>query len=177
MSNKQKNNYVFEVQNLSKRYKKKLVVDSLSFNGRKGEIVGFLGPNGAGKTTTIRMLTGLTKMTSGSIHICGHSISQEYEKAIANVGAIVETPYLYEDMTGENNLRLFAVAKKVGTEQLSKIKEITGLNERLKDKVKEYSLGMRQRLGIGVALLSNPPFLVLDEPTNGLDPIDRKSVV
>lgn len=162
---------IFEVKNLSKKYKDKFAVKQISFSGKVGEIVGFLGPNGAGKTTTIKMMTGLSSKTSGSVFICGYDIDNEFEKAISCVGSIVETPSLYEYMSGEDNLEVFAKAKMVSYEQTLKIIELTGLRERLKDKVKTYSLGMKQRLAIGVALLANPPLLILDEPTNGLDPI------
>lgn len=168
---KQKINKVFEVQHLQKKYKKKTVVNDLSFSGYKGEIVGFLGPNGAGKTTTIKMMTGLTSKTSGSVTIGGYDLDADFEKAIASVGDIVETPYLYEQLSGIDNLKLFAKAKHVDGAQLNKMINLTKLGDCLNDKVKNYSLGMKQRLGIAVALIANPTLLILDEPTNGLDPI------
>lgn len=162
---------VFDINQLSKLYKKKVAVENLSFNGYAGEIVGFLGPNGAGKTTTIKMMTGLIGKSSGRVMICGHDLDESFEQAIACVGAIVETPYLYEHLSGLDNLKLFAKAKQADEAQLQKMINLTKLESRLKDKVKTYSLGMKQRLGIAVALMGNPPLLILDEPTNGLDPV------
>lgn len=167
---------VLEINNLSKRYKDRLAVSDVSFAGYEGEILGFLGPNGAGKTTTIRMITGLIKPNSGNILINGKSITKDFEEAIKNVGAIVETPHLYEYMTGVDNLNLFAKLKKATTEQIKKSIQITGLEEELKRKVKNYSLGMKQRLAIGIALLGEPKLLILDEPSNGLDPFGIKEL-
>lgn len=161
----------FEVRGLTKRYGKKIAVDQLSFHGSMGEIIGFLGPNGAGKTTTIKMMTGLASISSGSVTICGHDIQTDFEQAVSCIGAVVETPYLYEQMTGLENLQLFARAKGADKQQLERMMALTGLGDRLKEPVKRYSLGMKQRLGIGVALLGDPKLLILDEPTNGLDPI------
>lgn len=167
---------VLEINNLSKRYKDRLAVSDVSFAGYEGEILGFLGPNGAGKTTTIRMITGLIKPNSGNVLINGKSITKDFEEAIKNVGAIVETPHLYEYMTGVDNLNLFAKLKKATTEQIKKSIQITGLEEELKRKVKNYSLGMKQRLAIGIALLGEPKLLILDEPSNGLDPFGIKEL-
>lgn len=162
---------VFSVTDLTKIYKKRKVVKGVSFCGYEGEILGFLGPNGAGKTTTIRMMTGLIAKSEGSVFIRGFDISTQFEQAIRHVGAIVETPSLYESMTGKQNLAFFASAKSATKEQLEKMIELTGLGERLGEPVKGYSLGMKQRLAIGVALLAGPALLILDEPTNGLDPV------
>lgn len=162
---------VFELRDLTKRYKKRTVVNHLSFSGSANKIVGFLGPNGAGKTTTIRMMTGLSPINSGSAAICGHNIQKELEAALAHVGAIVETPSLYNDCTGMENLRLFAKIKNCTSADVDEMAELSGLKERLDDKVSAYSLGMKQRLGISTALLGKPSLLILDEPTNGLDPL------
>lgn len=162
---------VFSVTNLTKIYKKRTIVKGISFCGYKGEILGFLGPNGAGKTTTIRMMTGLIAKNEGTVLIRGFDISTQFEEAIRHTGAIVETPSLYENMTGKQNLIFFANAKGAGKEQLEKMIDLTGLGKRLDDKVKGYSLGMKQRLAIGAALLASPSLLILDEPTNGLDPV------
>lgn len=162
---------IFEVSQLTKKYGKKTVVQNLSFVGNAGEIIGFLGPNGAGKTTTIKMMTGLATMSCGTVTICGHDIVKDFEQAVRCVGAVVETPYLYEQFSGQENLRLFCQAKGADASQLTEMMELTGLGDRLKDPVKAYSLGMKQRLGVAVALLGSPKLLILDEPTNGLDPI------
>lgn len=167
---------ILELKNVTKVMGKRRIVDSVSFEINSGEIFGFLGPNGAGKTTTIRMITGLIKPNAGTVHICGSSVKDDFEKALANVGAIVETPHLYQYMTGWDNLNLFATMKNATKEQLKLAAEISGLKDRLKDKVKSYSLGMKQRLGIAVALLKEPKILILDEPTNGLDPTGVKKL-
>ncbi|MGN1401651.1 MAG: ABC transporter ATP-binding protein [Bacillus sp. (in: firmicutes)] len=159
------------LQNVTKKIKKKTIIDGLSFDVHKGEIFGFLGPNGAGKTTTIRMIVGLMKMTEGDIFICGDSVRTDFEKAIGHIGAIVENPELYKYLTGYQNLVHFArMSKGVSKARIDEVIELVGLSERIHEKVKGYSLGMRQRLGLAQALLHRPKVLILDEPTNGLDP-------
>lgn len=164
-------NKVLTVSNLTKKYKQRVAVDNVSFDVYEGEIFGLLGPNGAGKTTIIKMITGLAKITSGDITICGYSIKNNFEKAIINVGAIIETPTLYPYMSGKQNLKYYAnLYKGITKERIDEVVGLVGLKERINDKVKSYSLGMRQRIGIAQALLHNPKILILDEPTNGLDP-------
>lgn len=159
------------VHNLKKKIGKKEIIKGLTFNLREGEVFGFLGPNGAGKTTTIRMLVGLIKPSSGKIEICGYNISDHFQDALRNLGCIVENPELYPYLSGYNNLLHFArMLEGTGEERIKEVTELVGLTERIHDKVKTYSLGMRQRLGIAQALLGNPKVLILDEPTNGLDP-------
>lgn len=162
---------VVQLRHATKRIGKKTIVDDLSFDIPAGEVFGFLGPNGAGKTTTIRMMVGLIKITRGDILIKGHSITKDFNKAIRNVGAIVENPDLYKYMTGDQNLKHYArMIPGVTKARIEEIVEIVGLKDKIYDKVKTYSLGMRQRLGIAQALLHRPSLLILDEPTNGLDP-------
>lgn len=164
-------NKVLSVTNLTKKYKNRVAVDDVSFDVYESEILGLLGPNGAGKTTIIKMITGLSKITNGDVTICGYSVKNKFEKAIANVGAIIETPTLYSYMSGKQNLSYYAkLHKGVTKERIDEVIEIVGLKDRINDKVKKYSLGMRQRIGIAQALLHNPKILILDEPTNGLDP-------
>ena len=171
------NNSILEIKNLSKSFKKFTAVDDISFNLYSGEILGFLGPNGAGKTTTIKMITDLIKPTSGSIKICNYDINKNFEEAMKNIGAIVETPHLYEHMTGNENINYFSKLCPNATEDhINEYIKLSGLKNRLNDKVKNYSLGMKQRLGLTVALLNNPKILILDEPTNGLDPIGIKAL-
>jgi ABC-2 type transport system ATP-binding protein len=159
------------VKNLKKVIGKKEIIKGLTFDLREGEVFGFLGPNGAGKTTTIRMLVGLIKPTSGSIHICGANIEDNFQEAMTNLGCIVENPELYPYLSGYNNLLHFArMLEGIGEQRIKEVTELVGLTERIHDKVKTYSLGMRQRLGIAQALLGRPKVLILDEPTNGLDP-------
>ena len=155
------------VQHLTKRIGKRDIIKNISF----GEVFGFLGPNGAGKTTTIRMLAGLIKPTSGQIFICGYEVKKDFSKAMERLGCIVENPELYPYLTGWENLQYFArMLTNTDDKRITEVVELIGLTDRIHDKVKTYSLGMRQRLGIGQALLSRPKVLILDEPTNGLDP-------
>ena len=162
---------VVQLQHATKRIGGRNIVNDLSFEIPAGEVFGFLGPNGAGKTTTIRMMVGLIKISQGDILIKGHSITKDFSKAIKNVGAIVENPDLYKYLTGYQNLKHYArMVSGVSKARINEMVEIVGLKDRIHDKVKTYSLGMRQRLGIAQALLHRPPLLILDEPTNGLDP-------
>ncbi|RIX53559.1 ABC transporter ATP-binding protein [Paenibacillus nanensis] len=165
------NEPVLAVRQLCKHIKGRSIVDHVSFEIGEGEIVGFLGPNGAGKTTTIRMLVDLIKPTSGKVVICGHHVAKEPEKALRYVGCIVENPEMYSFMSGWQNLEHFAQMLDHADEaRIREVTEIVQLEDRIHDKVKTYSLGMRQRLGIAQALLGRPKLLILDEPTNGLDP-------
>jgi ABC-2 type transport system ATP-binding protein len=163
---------VVSLRHVHKTIKKHAIIKDLSFEVREGEVYGFLGPNGSGKTTTIRMMTGLISMTSGDIEICGHSIRTEREKALEHIGAIVENPELYEYMTGMQNLKHFAnmAATTIEPVRIQEIIKLVELQDAIHKKVKTYSLGMKQRLGIAQALLHRPKVLILDEPTNGLDP-------
>ncbi len=165
------NNIVLECKNLTKKYGKKLAVNNVSFDLEKGQILGFIGPNGAGKTTTIKLILGLQSITSGCVKINGYDIEKNFEKAILRVGAIVENPDLYMYLTGYENLKLVAgLYDGINKERIDEIVELVGLKNRINDKVSKYSLGMRQRLGIAQAILHKPNLLILDEPTNGLDP-------
>jgi ABC-2 type transport system ATP-binding protein len=162
---------VVQLQHATKRIAGRNIVNDLSFDIPAGEVFGFLGPNGAGKTTTIRMMVGLIKISQGDILIKGHSITKDFSTAIKNVGAIVENPDLYKYLTGYQNLKHYArMVPGVFKARISEMVEVVGLKDRIHDKVATYSLGMRQRLGIAQALLHRPPLLILDEPTNGLDP-------
>lgn len=163
---------VLEVKDIYKKIGKREIIKGVSFSVKEGDIFGFLGPNGAGKTTTIRMLVGLITPTSGSIKIMGHDIQKDRVEALRNVGCIVENPDMYNDLTGIENLRYFAdLYGNISKERIDEVVEIIGLKDRINDKVKRYSLGMKQRLGLGQAILCNPKLLILDEPTNGLDPV------
>ncbi|APH14563.1 ABC transporter family protein [Clostridium sporogenes] len=163
---------VLQVENIHKKIGKRKIIKDVSFSVKEGEIFGFLGPNGAGKTTTIRMMVGLIAPTKGRIKIMGHDIQKERIKALKNVGCIVENPDMYNDLTGMQNLKYYAdLYGDITKERINEVAELVGLKDRINDKVKKYSLGMKQRLGLGQAILSNPKLLILDEPTNGLDPI------
>ena len=162
-------NQAIEVQGLTKKYDNTVAVQSASFSVPRGTICGFVGPNGAGKTTTIRMLLGLITPTSGSGTVLGHSIT-EPEKYLASVGALIEGPAFYPALSGSENLKVLATMAGIPTERVDELINLVGLTGRGGDKFKTYSLGMKQRLGIAAALLPSPEILILDEPTNGLDP-------
>jgi ABC-2 type transport system ATP-binding protein len=160
-----------EIRNLTKVIGKKTIVDNVSFDIPKGEVFGFLGPNGAGKTTTIRMMVGLISKSNGQVFINGIDVSKDFTSAMNHVGAIVENPELYKYLTGYQNLKHFAnMSVGVTKERIDEVVKLVGLDQRIHEKVKTYSLGMRQRLGLAQALLRKPSVLILDEPTNGLDP-------
>ena len=161
---------VLECYNLKKQVKNKIIVQDISFSVNKGDIVGLLGPNGAGKTTIIKLILGLIKISEGSIFINGYNIEKDFVKAIDKVGAIVESPDLYMYLSGYDNLKITANNyKNISKDRILEVAKIVGLDNRIKDKVSTYSLGMRQRLGIAEAIINNPELLILDEPTNGLD--------
>lgn len=159
-----------EIKNLYKSLGKREIIKDLSLEVNEGEIFGFLGPNGAGKTTTIRMIVGLINQDKGTIRIMDKDLKTHREEALRNVGAVVENPELYKYLSGRENLMQIARIRKVSKDRVEEVIKLVGLEGRIDDKVKKYSLGMKQRLGLGAALLSNPKLLILDEPTNGLDP-------
>lgn len=162
---------IVQIKNVTKKIGKKVIIDDLTFDVRSGEVFGFLGPNGAGKTTTIKMLLGLMSITKGEMYIDGFNVEKDFEKAIAKVGGIIENPDLYKHLTGYQNLvHYFRMYPDVKKERIEEVIKIVGLEKTIHNKIKTYSLGMRQRLGVAQALLNSPKLLVLDEPTNGLDP-------
>ena len=171
---------VLEVKGVKKKLGKREIIKGLDLSVNEGEIFGFLGPNGAGKTTTIRMLVGLISPNEGEIVVCGKSVLSEKEQALKNVGAVVENPELYKYLSGRENLMQIARIRKVSKEEVEELIDLVGLKDRIDDKVRKYSLGMKQRLGLAAALIGDPKLLILDEPTNGLDPsgiIDFRDVV
>ncbi|WP_019910063.1 ABC transporter ATP-binding protein [Paenibacillus sp. HW567] len=162
---------VLSVENVRKKIGRKWIINDVTFDVREGEIFGFLGPNGAGKTTTIRMLVDLIRPSEGKITVCGYNVNRDPEKALQYVGSIVENPEVYTYLTGWENLQHFArMQPGVDQARIAEVVDIVRLDQRIHDKVSTYSLGMRQRLGIAQALLGRPRLLILDEPTNGLDP-------
>jgi len=170
-------NIILKCEAINKSIRRKKIIKDVSFEIREGEILGFIGPNGAGKTTTIKLIIGLQKLDSGTIEINGYNIKTNFEKAIERVGTIVENPDLYMYMSGYDNLKVVAnLYKGIDKKRIDEVVKLVGLENRIKDKVSKYSLGMRQRLGIAQAILHKPNLLILDEPTNGLDPEGIKQV-
>ena len=168
---------VLKCEHLHKNFGKKEILKDVSLELEKGDILGFIGPNGAGKTTTIKLILGLQSITSGTVKINGYDITSNFTNAIRNVGAIVENPDLYMYLTGYENLKLIAnLYKGVGKERIDEVVKLVKLENTINDKVSRYSLGMRQRLGIAQAILHKPNLLILDEPTNGLDPEGIKEI-
>lgn len=162
---------LLECQNLCKSFGKKQILKDVSFEIDEGDILAFIGPNGSGKTTTIKLILGLQNIDKGKVTINGFDIEKDFVKSIEKVGAIVENPDTYMYLTGWQNLKLTAnLYKDVTDEKIKEIVKIVELEGRINDKVSKYSLGMRQRLGIARALINEPNVLILDEPTNGLDP-------
>jgi len=168
---------IIKATNLQKYFGKKHIIKGINLNIEKGDIYGFLGPNGAGKTTTIRMLLGLIKKNEGEIFINGYNLDKDFKKAVDKVGAVVETPMFYENYSGYDNLKLMAnLYNNVSKNRIYDLVEMVGLTNRINDKIRKYSLGMKQRLGIARALLNKPELVLLDEPTNGLDPHGMKEI-
>jgi len=166
-----------ELIDVKKSIGKKEIIKGLSFTINRGEVFGFIGPNGAGKTTTIRMMVGLMQLSDGDVQIMGKSIKSNFKEAIREVGAIVENPEMYSFMTGSQNLSHYArMIPGITKDRIDEVVAIVGLENAMKEKVGKYSLGMRQRLGIAQALLHNPSVLILDEPTNGLDPAGIREI-
>ncbi|XKG62637.1 ABC transporter ATP-binding protein [Mesobacillus maritimus] len=170
-------NSVLTLKNVKKTINRKTIINGLSFSVHEGEVFGFLGPNGAGKTTTIRMIVGLMDISEGDIVICGKSIKDDFTGAIRHIGAIVENPEMYKFLTGYQNLMQYArMHNGISKEKIAEVVKLVGLTDRIHEKVKTYSLGMRQRLGLAQCLLHDPKLLILDEPTNGLDPAGIREI-
>lgn len=171
-------NYAISISNLHKTFKNFKAVNNLSLNVEEGEIFGFLGPNGAGKSTTIRMMLSLIKQDSGTISYFGEELTPKNRVIFKNIGALVEKPDFYLYLSAYRNLQLFGEmsSSDITKSKIYEIMELVGLGDRVKDKVKTYSLGMKQRLGLAQALLHNPKIIILDEPTNGLDPQGMKEI-
>lgn len=169
---------ILEIKNLSKEIDGQTVIDHINFSIQKGDIYGFLGPNGAGKTTTLRMITRLIFPSSGDVSIDGHSIQTDSILALSKVGSIIENPAFYLHLTARQNLTLSAklAATKVTKVRINQVLSIVDLKESKDKKVKTFSLGMKQRLGIANALLCSPSLIILDEPTNGVDPLGLREM-
>lgn len=164
------NEFILEVKNLNKTYGKKRVLNNVSINVKHNEIVGFIGPNGAGKSTTMKCIANLVYPDSGEVIINGHDLFKDRKKALSNLSALIEAPGLYNDLNGMENIKLIASLRDVSKERIDEVVEFIGIGDALKRKVSGYSMGMKQRLALGIAILTKPKLLILDEPTNGLDP-------
>lgn len=162
---------VLKVSNLSKNIKGTKVVDNIAFTLNKGDVMGFLGPNGAGKSTTIKMILGLVRPSSGEVRLNNFNIVEDREAALQTVGAMVEYPSFYGYMSGYKNLELYASLYGLKKSRVDEVMDLVNLSQDKDKKVKKYSLGMKQRLGIARAFLNHPQVVILDEPTNGLDPV------
>ena len=168
---------VLEISSISKKLGGRQILNSITLNVYPGEVFGFLGPNGSGKTTTIKLMLGLLRVESGSIRICGHDVTDDFEEAMGYIGGIIENPEMYKYLTGRENLEQYArMYGGIGPGRIEEVAALVGLSDRIDDKIAKYSLGMRQRLGLAQALLNKPRLLVLDEPTNGLDPAGIKDL-
>lgn len=166
-----------KITKLNKTLGRRHILHDIDFEAYEGEVFGFLGPNGAGKTTTIKIIVGLLSLDEGDISVGGYDIKHNFEKALAGIGGIVENPEMYKYMTGRENLQQYARMRDgVTPERIDEVVKLVGLSNRIDEKVKRYSLGMRQRLGVAQAILHRPKLLVLDEPTNGLDPAGIKEL-
>ncbi|MBE6840338.1 MAG: ABC transporter ATP-binding protein [Ruminococcus sp.] len=166
-----------KIEKLNKTLGKRHILHDIDIEAYEGEVFGFLGPNGAGKTTTIKIIVGLLSLDSGDISIGGYNINKNFEKALAGIGGIVENPEMYKHLTGRENLMQYARMRDgVTKERIDEVVELVGLTKRIDEKIKRYSLGMRQRLGVAQAILHRPKLLILDEPTNGLDPSGIKEL-
>lgn len=164
--------YILKANKLSKKYRGEYVLKDVNINIKRGDIYGFIGKNGAGKTTTIRIIAGLAKITSGTIEIFNKHSETDLSKERKRIGSLIETPSFYEDMSAYDNMELLRLQKGIPGKSCIKEKlDIVGLKDVKNKKVKDFSLGMKQKLGIAMALLGDPEFLILDEPTNGLDPM------
>ncbi len=168
---------VLELKSVNKTISNQKIIRDISFELYKGEVLGLLGPNGSGKTTTMRMIVGLMSITSGEIYIQGNSIKENFKESIKQIGAMIETPAFYPFYSGYKNLMYFArMLDGVSKERVLEVIDLLGLSNAIHKKFSTYSLGMKQRLGIAQALLHNPSILILDEPTNGLDPAGVREI-
>ena len=168
---------ILEVRDLKKCFGKRKIIDGIDLTIQEGDIYGFLGKNGSGKTTTIKMLLNLIHASSGSIKLMGYDVKEDYENAIESVGVVVDIPKFYPYLSGRKNLQLMAnLIPDIAKTEVDNVLELVGMSKRGSDKVFTYSLGMKQRLGIANALLSSPKLIILDEPTNGLDPQGMREI-
>lgn len=168
---------VLEVSNLSKSFGKRKVLDNINLTIHEGDIVGLIGPNGAGKTTLIKTILSLYKSNFGSVRICGFDTKKDLEKALSKTGSIIENPDMYLNLSGKKNLKITALINNIKDKNyIDEMVKFVGLSDRINDKVKKYSLGMKQRLALANALIKKPKLLILDEPTNGLDPYGIKEL-
>ncbi|MDQ0362914.1 ABC transporter ATP-binding protein [Breznakia pachnodae] len=161
---------ILEVKGLMKNYGKSEILKDVNFEVNTHEVIGFIGPNGAGKTTTMKCISGLTGFHQGSIQVDGHDIKKDRIEALKYQTSMIEGPALYPELSGKENIKLFASLRGVSKERVDEMIEMTKLGKNINRKVSQYSMGMKQRVGLAISLMSNPKLIMLDEPTNGLDP-------
>lgn len=162
---------VLKVKNLTKKFGKRVILDQVSVTLEEGEVVGLVGPNGAGKSTFIKSILGLYNIDEGDVKICGFDVYKQHRDALSKVGCIVENPDMYQNISGRKNLKICALMNNLPKNtDIDSVVHLVRMESRIDDKVKTYSLGMKQRLGLASALLNHPKLLILDEPINGLDP-------
>ena len=167
---------ILQVSNINKSFGRVLALRDVSFSVARGSIIGLVGPNGAGKSTTMKVITGVTAPDVGEVKVAGETVTMQHRHVLANVGALIENPGLYAYMTGWDNLKLYAAVAGTSDDKISEIVTQLGLGEFINKKVKTYSWGMKQRVGVALAMVNDPDLLLLDEPLNGMDPVSAEAV-
>lgn len=168
--------YTLKIKNLTKKYDGTKILNNVNINIKKGSIYGFLGPNGAGKSTTIKIILGLIKNYDGQVEIFDSQLKKSRKEILSRIGALIESPSYYDHLSAYENLKIWALLKEVPLSKIDEVLKIVNLYENKDKKANKFSLGMKQRLGIAQALINDPDFLILDEPTNGLDPMGIKEI-
>ena len=167
---------ILQLSNINKSFGRVRALRDVSFSVARGTIIGLVGPNGAGKSTTMKVITGVTELDAGEVKVAGESVTMQHRHALAKVGALIENPGLYAYMTGWDNLKLYATVAGTSDDKISEIVTQLGLVEFINKKVKTYSWGMKQRVGVALAMVNDPDLLLLDEPLNGMDPVSAEAV-
>ena len=167
---------ILQVSNINKSFGRVRALRDVSFSVARGAIIGLVGPNGAGKSTTMKVITGVTALDVGEVKVAGETVTMQHRHVLAKVGALIENPGLYAYMTGWDNLKLYAAVAGISDNEITEIVTQLGLVEFINKKVKTYSWGMKQRVGVALAMVNDPDLLLLDEPLNGMDPVSAEAV-